>query len=139
MYSENNPMIVPLHFGQIAVLLTCLLKKTNLFPTGIRKKMFTMHSAEEFVANPQLACLPLILLLACHFFLGGMNYYISYLQSMNVINWRVLSSLRSNLCSQYREKFSGQIVVDSHQFLFTLTPTSGVTGYIHNSFNPPTP
>jgi hypothetical protein len=32
--SEYNPMIVPLHCGQVVVLATCWLKKTNIHPMG---------------------------------------------------------------------------------------------------------
>jgi hypothetical protein len=47
MTSENNPMMVSLQCGQVIVLLTCWLKKANLFPRGIRKKMFTKHGARD--------------------------------------------------------------------------------------------
>jgi hypothetical protein len=34
MSSENSTLIVPLHCGQVIVLLTCWLKEADLFPLG---------------------------------------------------------------------------------------------------------
>jgi hypothetical protein len=46
MSSKQNPIIVPLHCGQVIVLLTCWSKKAYIFfRWGIRKKLVATHSA----------------------------------------------------------------------------------------------
>jgi hypothetical protein len=49
MSLENKPMIVPLHFGQVIMLLTCWLKIATFLQLGIHKKMFETHNAKDML------------------------------------------------------------------------------------------
>jgi hypothetical protein len=44
---RNNPVLVPLHCGQVIMLLIRWLKKANIFLVGIRKNMLATCSKRD--------------------------------------------------------------------------------------------